>query len=57
VLFQGSPKLSVQPHPTNPALVPASFYTNLETERAKTENDIKSYKYYPVVGIGLSFGF
>ena len=57
VLFQGSPKLSVQPHPTNPALVPASFYTNLETERAKTENDIKNYKYYPVVGIGLSFGF
>ena len=57
VLYQGSPKVSVQPHPTNPALVPASFYTNLETERAKTENDIKNYKYYPVVGIGLSFGF
>ena len=57
VLFQGSPKLSVQPHPTVPALVPASFYTNLETERAKTENDIKNYKYYPVVGIGFSFGF
>jgi hypothetical protein len=49
--------LSVQPHPANPALVPASFYTNLETERAKTENDIRNYKYYPVVGIGLSFGF
>jgi hypothetical protein len=26
-------------------------------ERAKTESDIKNYKYYPVVGIGFSFGF
>jgi hypothetical protein len=57
VLYQGSPKLSVQPHPTNPALVPPSFNANLEAERAKTENDIKNYKYYPVVGIGFSFGF
>ena len=56
-LFHGAPKLSVEPHPTNPALVPASFYTNLETERAKTENDIRNYKYHPVVTIGLSFGF
>ena len=57
VLYQGSPKLAVQAHPTNPALVPPSFYTNLEAERAKTENDIRNYKYYPVVGIGFSFGF
>src|SRR6266550_4504374 len=57
VLYQGSPKISVQPHPTNPALVPPSFNTNLEIERAKTENDIKNYKYYPVIGIGFSFGF
>ncbi len=57
VLYQGSPKLRVQANPTNPALVPPSFYTNLETERAKTENDIKNYKYYPVIGVGFSFGF
>ena len=57
VLSQGSPKLRVQANPTNPALVPASFYTNLEAERAKTENDIRNYKYYPVVSLGLSFGF
>jgi hypothetical protein len=57
VLYQGSPKLTVQPHPTRPELVPASFSANLEAERAKTENDIKNYKYYPVVGIGFSFGF
>jgi hypothetical protein len=57
VLYQGSPKLTVQAHPTNPALVPPKFYTDLEAERAKTENDIRNYKYYPVVGIGFSFGF
>lgn len=57
VLFQGSPKLRVQANPANPALVPPSFNANLEAERAKTENDIKNYKYYPVVGIGFSFGF
>jgi hypothetical protein len=57
VLYQGSPKLRVQANPTNPAIVPPSFFTNLEAERAKTESDIKNYKYYPVVGIGFSFGF
>jgi hypothetical protein len=57
VLYQGSPKLRVQANPTNPALVPPSFNANLEAERAKTENDIKNYKYYPVVGIGFSFSF
>jgi hypothetical protein len=57
VLYQGSPKLAVQAHPTNPALVPPKFYADLEAERAKTENDIRNYKYYPVVGIGFSFGF
>ncbi|HSP34836.1 MAG TPA: hypothetical protein VLU46_11015 [Thermoanaerobaculia bacterium] len=56
-LYHGSPKLAVQAHPTQPALVPASFYADLEAERAKTENDIRSYKYHPVVTIGLTFGF
>lgn len=56
-IYQGSPKLSVEAHPTVPALVPASFYANLEAERAQTEKDISDYKYYPVVAIGLSFGF
>lgn len=55
VLYQGSPKLTLTAHPvTN---IPPSFYQNLEVERAKTENDIKNYKYWPVVGIGFSFGF
>lgn len=57
VLYQGSPKLTVVAHPAIPALVPPSFYTNLETERAKTEQDLKNYKYYPVVSIGISYGF
>lgn len=56
-LYHGSPKLAVQAHPVNPALVPPSFYTNLEAERAKTENDIRSDKYHPVVTLGITFGF
>ena len=56
-IFQGSPKLAVQAHPTIPSLVPASFYTNLERERANTENDIRNYKYWPVASVGLSFRF
>ena len=54
-LFQGSPRLSVQPHPLIPALVPARFYVDLERERAKTETDIKNYRYWPVVSVGLRF--
>jgi hypothetical protein len=54
---QGSPKLSVTPHPTIPQLVPASFYVDLERERAKTENDLRSYRWYPVVTLGVSLAF
>lgn len=54
---QGSPKLSVTPHPTIPQLVPASFYADLERERAKTENDIRNYRWYPVVTVGVTLSF
>jgi hypothetical protein len=54
---QGSPKFSVTPHPTIPQLVPASFYVDLERERAKTENDLRNYRWYPVVTIGVAWSF
>jgi hypothetical protein len=57
VLFQGSPKLRVEAHPTMPALVPASFSTSLEAERVKTERDLENYKYYPAISFGVSYGF
>lgn len=56
-MFQGSPKIAVQPHPLIPAIVPASFYTNLENERVKTENDIRGYRYWPIVSAGVVFRF
>jgi hypothetical protein len=56
-VYHGAPKLSVQAHPTIPALVPASFYADLEAERARAEQDISKYKWHPVVQIGLTFNF
>lgn len=55
--YHGAPKLAVQAHPTIPALVPASFYTDLEAERVKAEQDISKYKWHPVVQFGITFGF
>jgi hypothetical protein len=55
--YHGAPKLTAQAHPTIPALVPASFYQNLEAERVKEERDIAKYKWYPAVQLGLTFGF
>jgi hypothetical protein len=55
--YHGAPKLSVQAHPTIPQLVPASFYTDLEAERVQAEHDIASYKWYPVVQLGLAYRF
>jgi hypothetical protein len=55
--YHGAPKLSVQAHPTIPALVPASFYSDLEAERAQAEQDISEYKWHPVVQLGLTFNF
>ncbi|MCU1231279.1 MAG: hisitdine kinase [Acidobacteria bacterium] len=56
-VYHGAPKLSVQAHPTIPALVPASFYTDLEAERAQTEQEISKYKWHPVVQLGITFNF
>lgn len=57
VYYQGSPKVSLTAHPTNPALVPPVFFADLEKERQKTENDVSKYKLYPVVNLGLSYRF
>ena len=57
VFYQGAPKVSLTAHPAIPALVPASFFADLEKERQKAENDASSYKFYPVVNLGLSYRF
>jgi len=62
VLFQGSPKV------TSTATCTASFEANFPTECAQMksdvaagatqlESDLKNYKYYPVISIGLSYHF
>jgi hypothetical protein len=56
-IHQGSPKLHLQANPTNPALVPPQFYEDLESERARTEEELSEYKYYPVVALGLVIRF
>ncbi|HKO00166.1 MAG TPA: hypothetical protein VJ032_00650 [Thermoanaerobaculia bacterium] len=55
--YHGAPKLAVQAHPTIPALVPASFYADLEAERVQAEQDVSKYKWHPVVQFGITFGF
>jgi len=57
VLHQGAPSLRVQANPTDPSLVPAGFYTDLEVERLKTEKEISEYEFYPVVNFGVSYRF
>jgi hypothetical protein len=57
VMYQGSPQISLTANPVNPALVPPSFYTDLEQERLKVQDDASKYKFYPVVNLGLSYRF
>ena len=57
VLYQGAPKISLTAHPVNPALVPPTFFADLEKERQKVEDDASKYKFYPVVNLGLSYRF
>lgn len=57
VFYQGAPKVSLSAHPANPALVPPTFFADLEKERQKAEDDASKYKFYPVVNLGFSYRF
>lgn len=57
VMYQGSPQITLTANPANPALVPPVFYTDLEQERQKVQDDASKYKFYPVVNLGLSYRF
>lgn len=57
VVYHGAPKISLTAHPANPALVPPSFFSDLEKERQKIEDDASKYKFYPVVNLGFSYRF
>lgn len=55
VYYSGSPEVSLTATPVNPALVPPDFERNLEAERRRVEDDVSSYRFYPVVSLGISF--
>lgn len=57
VYYWGSPKVALTATPTDPALVPPTFYADLEAERQQIEDDVSQYKFYPVVSFGLSYRF
>ncbi len=59
ILFQGSPQITATA--TCGATLNASqcttFQSNVAAGAAKLETDLKNYKYYPVVSIGVSYHF
>jgi hypothetical protein len=57
VYYWGSPSVTLTANPTNPALVPPSFYQDLEAERRQLEDDLSKYKLYPVLSLGVSYRF
>lgn len=60
VLFQGSPKVS-STVTCGAAIAGTANCTRLQSDvasgAAKLESDMKNYKYYPVISIGLSYHF
>jgi hypothetical protein len=55
--YQGKPKVSLTAHPLIPILLPESFEEDLEAERQEIEDDLDSYRFYPVVSLGISYRF
>ena len=53
-VYQGKPKLSLE---ATGAAATAGLSSNLEAERQRTEQDLQSFKWYPVLSFGLYFRF
>ena len=53
VAFQGSPDVALTA--TGPIASDATFREELNQEVREVEDDIKNFKYYPVVSLGISF--
>ena len=54
VVLQGEPTLQVTADGEFAA--DPIFQANLDAEVAQLEDDISSFKYYPVISVGLAFG-
>jgi hypothetical protein len=61
VLYTGSPKIelatTVPNDPRIPPAVWAQFHSDLEAERLKEQDQISSYKFIPVLQLGLHYRF
>jgi hypothetical protein len=55
VVFMGSPDVAVSA--SGPLANNAVFIADLEEERKDLEDDLDSYKYYPVISLGLNYKF
>jgi len=54
-VYQGKPKLSLEA--TGGTATPPTLAANLEAERQQAEEDLSSFKWYPVIQLGLYFRF
>jgi hypothetical protein len=52
IMFQGSPKASL-----SCSSCPPSLQSQLAAEQARLEDELKNFKYFPVLNIGLTIGF
>lgn len=59
VVFQGSPKasLSATCGPALSASACAQLQADVASEQARLEDELRSFKYYPVLNLGLTVGF
>lgn len=60
VVFSGSPKVNLYADgpitdPSNPLY--NQFQQDMETEEKNLQDDLDTFKYYPVIGIGVNFRF
>ena len=58
-LYQGSTKVYANPaiNSSLPAPIRNQINQDIEKERAQIEDDIKDYKWYPVIMIGINYSF
>lgn len=59
VIFQGSPKarLSATCDAATPPALCTQIQTDLLQEQQRLQDDLNSFKYYPVANVGVSYGF
>jgi len=59
VMYQGSPNIdaSATPNPSLPDLIKQQIKDDVEKEKNEIYDDVKKYKFYPVLSIGFSYSF